>query len=134
MTELYPIEFIVKVKPTYAGVDERVAAMNLPVFAGASNNQRIELNTVTIGDVTIEPDERDCTETALVTQSQVELPLAVAVDLTSLDVFQTAGDAGCDTVNETSVGTVSWYATDGELKYGYQIGFAYQHIVTLRGY
>jgi hypothetical protein len=116
VTELYPIELVVKVQPVYDGIPGISAAMSLPLLAGTSTNQRIRLTSLDIDGVALAPREDDCSVTSTIGSDEVEIELSAMVNPASLDEFQVSTASGCDSSTEATVGTVSWYATEGEFK------------------
>ena len=116
LTELYPIEFVVKVEPVYEGSEGILAAMEIPTFVGSSQNRVIALESATVGDTVIDSLDHLCASEVQVGGSAVELELSAVMRSDSIDEYQVLADNICDTVSETSSGIVSWYATDGELE------------------
>ena len=116
VTELYPIELVVKVQPVYDGTPAISAAMSLPLLAGTSRNQRIQLTSLQIDGTAIAPNEDDCSVTSTIGSDELDIDLSAMVDPSSLNDFQVSSASGCVSSSEASIGTVSWYANEGEFK------------------
>ena len=114
LTELYPIEFVVKVQPTYNAEEGIIAAVDIPMKVGASPNQDIRLESIAVNDQVSERLEPNCESTVSVTQAAETLELVATVSEASLDSYSVSSDSGCVTEDESAIGIVSWYATEGD--------------------
>ncbi len=116
-TELYPIQFIVRVQPILGTEEGIPAALSIPIRAGTSNNTQIQALGLTVDDTEMVPMRNgDCTTLVLSHRSAKPIAIALSVDASSLDSFTTARDDMCIEGSELETGTVSWFAQGATLQ------------------
>lgn len=116
-TELYPIQFIVRVQPILGEKEGIPAAVSVPIRAGTSNNSQVRALALTVDDTELMNTESGaCATLALSAQATDPIAVAVSFDASSLDTFTTAIDETCTPSTELETGSVSWFAQGATLQ------------------
>lgn len=116
-TELYPIEFIVRVEPITTSGSEIPAALTIPIRAGRSNNTSINATGLQIDSLQTQATiDGVCESLGLIERPTEPVAVSLLFDEASIDGFTSAFDGVCQEETELTTGYVSWFAKGATLQ------------------